>query len=140
MHDAPNHLVRTLRGDLRHHVLVGDHLAEFALEGKIAHIAGSVIREQQRIAALVAGVRNLPGRDLDVSRGVIQLLRIEAVGHVELRLPVVGEKDHAREPDTERENSVAGIVGLKCQHDRVRAARVAKLGKAEFGPRVECPR
>src|ERR1700730_8479093 len=36
--------VRSLGGDLRHHVLVGDHLAELALEGKIARVACDLVR------------------------------------------------------------------------------------------------
>jgi hypothetical protein len=35
--------VRSLSGDLRHHVLVGDHLAELALEGKIARVACDLV-------------------------------------------------------------------------------------------------
>jgi hypothetical protein len=36
LHDTPNRPVRSLSGDLRHHILVRDHLAELALEGEIA--------------------------------------------------------------------------------------------------------
>jgi hypothetical protein len=36
--------VRSLGSDLRHHVLVGDHLAELALEGEIARVACDLVR------------------------------------------------------------------------------------------------
>jgi len=41
-----NDPVRSLGSDLRHHVLVGDHLAELALEGKIARVACDLVRQQ----------------------------------------------------------------------------------------------
>src|SRR6266550_6676639 len=40
----PDDPVRPLGSDLRHHVLVGDHLAELALEGKIARVACDLVR------------------------------------------------------------------------------------------------
>jgi hypothetical protein len=42
--DPPDDPVRSLGSDLRHHVLVGDHLAELALEGKIARVARNLVR------------------------------------------------------------------------------------------------
>jgi hypothetical protein len=44
LHHPPDDPVRSLGSDLRHHVLVGDHLAELALEGKIARVAGDLVR------------------------------------------------------------------------------------------------
>ena len=82
-------------------------------------------------------VRELPRRDLDVARRVVELLGIEGVGDVELGLAAAGEEDHAREPDAEREHAVAGMVDAKREDDRIAAPNVVELREVELPLRVE---
>src|SRR6266436_2026972 len=78
-------------GDGNYQSLINDALIAHIQRQSILIAMRKVVREQQRLASCVTGIRELPGCDLDVPRRVVELLRIEAVSEIELRLLVVGE-------------------------------------------------
>ena len=56
LNDAADRAIAPLRGNLSHRVLIGDDLAQLALERQIGDVARHLIGKQQRLALRIAGV------------------------------------------------------------------------------------
>src|SRR5262245_10515672 len=64
--------------DLREDIEAADHLAELALEAEVRARSGAVVGQEEQLALRRARGRELPHRDLDVARRVVEALRRRA--------------------------------------------------------------
>lgn len=99
--------------DLGQQVQPRDDLAELNGKTEVTALLRYFIGKQQQHAIGILTLAEQPGGLFDIARGIADKLRVDRVGHIELRAPAVSGHEHAANRIDERADAVAAKVGAQ---------------------------
>lgn len=142
MDDLDDGAVGFVGDDLREEIEAADEAAELALEAQIGdgvHLVGQQQRRTRRQIAVgmaTAGIGELPGGDLDIARGIVELLRIEIVEHEKFGFAVESVEQHRVEAADEGGDTVMRIILVQGGQDQHRPPPLGRIGRVTETRRI----